>query len=77
MAFYTTFDAVFWTGIATMSFAFFGVVIKAMLSSKCDNVNLCCGLIHIHRNVELENQIELQNQAQTQPTESQNGIHKI
>jgi hypothetical protein len=60
MAFYTTFDAVFWTGIATMSFAFFGVVIKAMLSSKCDNVNLCCGLIQIHRAVELEEpQIEI------------------
>lgn len=54
MAFYNTFDAVFFTGIATMSFAFFGIVIKAMLSSKCDNVNLCCGLIHIHRAVELE-----------------------
>lgn len=54
MPFYQTFDAVFWTGIATMSFAFFGVVIKAMLSSKCDNVNLCCGMIQIHRAVELE-----------------------
>jgi hypothetical protein len=70
MAFYTTFDAVFWTGIATMSFAFFGVVIKAMLSSKCDNVNLCCGLIHIHRNVELENQIKLQNQVVKSSSES-------
>lgn len=75
MAFYTTFDAVFWTGIATMSFAFFGVVIKAMLSSKCDNVNLCCGLIHIHRNVELENQIELQSQQQVVESHSEN--HKI
>jgi hypothetical protein len=60
MAFYNTFDAVFFTGIATMAFAFFGVVIKAMLSSKCDNVNLCCGLIQIHRAVELEqNEVEL------------------
>jgi len=75
MAFYNTFDAVFWTGIATMSFAFFGVVIKAMLSSKCDNVNLCCGLIHIHRNVELENQIELQSQQQVVESHSEN--HKI
>jgi hypothetical protein len=75
MVFYNTFDAVFWTGIATMSFAFFGVVIKAMLSSKCDNVNLCCGLIHIHRNVELENQIELQSQQQVVESHSEN--HKI
>ena len=54
MAFYNTFDAVFWTGIATMSFGFFAVVLKACLSSKCDRVNLCCGLINIHRAVELE-----------------------
>jgi len=59
MAFYTTFDAVFFTGIATMAFAFFGVVIKACLTSKCDNVNLCCGLIQIHRAVELEEEIEI------------------
>jgi hypothetical protein len=25
-----------------------------MLASKCDNVNICCGLIKIHRAVELE-----------------------
>lgn len=61
MPFYNEFNAVFWTGLATISFAFFGIVIKAMLSSKCDNVSLCCGLIKIHRVVELEQQIELEN----------------
>lgn len=59
MAFYNE-DAVFWTGIATMTFAFLGLIIKSCLSSKCDKVNLCCGLINIHRAVELEeNDIEL------------------
>jgi hypothetical protein len=53
MAFYDE-DAVFWTGIATMSFAFFGLIIKSCLTSKCDRVSLCYGLINIHRAVELE-----------------------
>jgi hypothetical protein len=48
------FNDVFWISIATLTFSFFGVVIKAMLSSKCDNVNICFGLLKIHRRVELE-----------------------
>lgn len=36
-----------------------GLCLKYCLKSKCDNVNLCCGLIKIHRNVEIENDIEL------------------
>ncbi len=33
-----------------------GVVIKTALKSKCDETNLCWGLIKIHRRVELENE---------------------
>jgi hypothetical protein len=60
MAFYNE-DAVFWTGIATMTFAFLGLIIKSCLTSKCDKVNLCCGLINIHRAVEMEKEVELEN----------------
>jgi hypothetical protein len=59
MAFYKE-DAVFWTGIATMTFAFLGLIIKSCLTSKCDNVNICCGMIQIHRAVELEKELELE-----------------
>jgi len=52
MAWYETFDAVFWTGIATMFFGFLGISIKTALASKCDSVDCWC--IKIHRRVELE-----------------------
>ena len=45
--------------MATLTFSFLGVVIKGMLASKCDNVNICFGLFKIHRVVELENQINI------------------
>lgn len=34
------------------------MLIKYGFKSKCDNVNLCCGLIQIHRAVELEHSDE-------------------
>jgi len=55
---YNTFDAVFFTGIATMVFGCFAIIIKTALASKCDNLNLCFGCITVHRKVELESPIE-------------------
>jgi hypothetical protein len=54
MSDWDNFNAVFWTGIATLLFSFLTVSIKACLSSKCDSVSLCNGMIQIHRKVELE-----------------------
>jgi len=54
MSWINTYNDVFFISIATLTFSFLGVVIKSMLASKCDNVNICCGLIKIHRAVELE-----------------------
>jgi hypothetical protein len=54
-----TFDAVFFVTISTLLFGCFGVLIKYCLRSKCDDVNLCFGLITVHRNVELEAQEEM------------------
>ena len=54
MPWYNTFDAVFWTGFSTMTFGFLAVLLRYGFMSKCDNVNLCCGLLTIHRAVELE-----------------------
>ena len=51
---YNTFDAVFFTGIATMVVGLCGLAIKYGFASKCDNVQLCCGLLKIHRSVNLE-----------------------
>jgi hypothetical protein len=54
MTWYQTFNDVFWISVATLTFSFLGVLIKSMLASKCDNVNICFGLLTIHRRVELE-----------------------
>jgi hypothetical protein len=40
-------------------FGCIGLSIKYCLRSKCDNINLCFGLITVHRNVELEVQEEM------------------
>ena len=51
---YDTFNDIFWISISTSFFALVGLTIKTALKSKCDETNLCCGLIKIHRRVELE-----------------------
>jgi small neutral amino acid transporter SnatA (MarC family) len=48
------FNAVFFSSIASLFFLFLGSLVKYAFKSKCDNVNLCCGLVNIHRAVELE-----------------------
>jgi hypothetical protein len=58
-AWINTFDGVFFITISTLLFGCFGLSIRYCLKSKCDNINLCFGLIAIHRNVELESVEEI------------------
>jgi len=53
------YDGVFFITISTLLFGCIGLSIKYCLRSKCDNINLCFGLITVHRNVELEVQEEM------------------
>ena len=53
-----TFNAVFWITISTLVCGSFGLVVRYCLKSKCDNVNICCGLINVHRDVKIENDLE-------------------
>ena len=64
MSWINTYNDVFFISMATLTFSFLGVVIKSMLASKCDNLNICCGLIKIHRAVELEVEQQQQNNNQ-------------
>ena len=77
MTWYSTFDAVFFTGIATMVFGCFAIVIKTALASKCDNLNLCFGCIQIHRRVELENPIEHNEHKESDNNETQKEVPPI
>ncbi len=45
-------------GIATMGFGFLAIVVRYGFKSKCSDVKLCCGLISIKRDTELENRCE-------------------
>ena len=59
---YSEFNAVFFTGIATMIIGIAGLAIKYGFASKCDNVEICYGLLKIHRQVEFESpNIEISN----------------
>jgi len=53
-----TFNAVFWITITTLFCGSFGLVVRYCLKSKCDNVNICFGLINVHRDVKLEVDLE-------------------
>ena len=54
-----TYDGVFFITISTLLFGCIGLSIKYLLKSKCDNVNLCYGLIKVHRNVKVEEELEM------------------
>ena len=69
MGWYQVFDDIFFVSIATLTFSFMGVVIKSMLASKCDRVNLCWGLVNIHREVALEVQAQAQQNNPSNQTE--------
>jgi hypothetical protein len=63
MSWIETYNDVFFITIGTLTFSFLGVVIKSMLASKCDRVNLCWGFINIHREVALEVQSQQPSQS--------------
>ena len=54
-----TFDAVFWITISSLICGSFGLVVRYCLKSKCDNIDICCGLINVHRDVKLEVEQEI------------------
>lgn len=53
------FDGVFWISLATIVVGAFGVSVKYCLKSKCEHLNVCCGLLTIDRRVDLEVQEEI------------------
>ena len=53
-----TFDGVFFITIATLICGSFGLVVRYCLKSKCDEVNLCFGLVKVHRDIKAEIELE-------------------
>jgi len=54
-----TFDGIFFITVITILTAFFGVVLRFCLRSKCGEINFCWGCLKINRNVELEQEEEM------------------
>ena len=54
-----TYDAVFFLTISTLLFGCFSLIIKYCLKSRCDTINLCYGLISVHRDVKIEEELEM------------------
>jgi hypothetical protein len=59
MAWYFVFDSVFWITLAGIITTSIGLCVRYSLKSKCDMVKICWGLLEIHRNVDLENDLEI------------------
>jgi hypothetical protein len=52
-----------------MIFGFLGIVLRYAFLSKCDNVSLCFGLIKIHRVVQIEEDIPVEETKEEQKEE--------
>ena len=55
----TTYDAVFFISVGTITSGLIAIMIKYCLKSKCEHFSLCFGLIKIDRRVDLEVQEEM------------------
>ena len=54
----------FWLTIAGAVLGFLGLGFKICFESKCDNIKLCWGCINIHRAVQLEHELDVENHAE-------------
>lgn len=66
MNWYDEFDSVFFITIVSLSFGSIAMCVRYSLKSKCENINCkCFGMnLFIHRNVHVEEEIELRNPPQ-------------
>ncbi len=58
MSWIDQYNSTFFISLATLLVGAFGLSVKYCLRSKCEDLNLCFGLLKIHRNVQLEAEIE-------------------
>ena len=71
------YNAVFFTGLATSLFIFLGTLVKYGYLSKCDKIDICFGLLSIHRSVELETPEPVQPQQVTNQEPASNNISSV
>jgi hypothetical protein len=49
--------------VLTIGITFTTIVLRYAFKSKCDSVSICYGLLHVHRDVEQEEKIDLEESA--------------
>ena len=54
-------DGVTIIAIITLCIGAFGMIIKLCYKSKCSDIDLCCGIIKVKRNVNIETEIQESN----------------
>ena len=54
MSWMDKYDGVFFISLATILVSAIGISLKYCFKSKCEDVNVCCGMVKIKRNVEIE-----------------------
>ena len=52
-------DGITVIAIITLCIGAFSMIAKLCYKSKCSNITCCCGLLNIKRNVEIENDTEI------------------
>ena len=67
MAWFTTFDDVFWITISGMAFGFFEAVLTSLFKSKCKRLKIYC--LEVERDIEAEieeEKMELEHEKKTE-----------
>lgn len=59
MTWFDQFNGAFWISLATLIMGGIGLGVKACLSSKCSETNICFGCLKITRDIGAEEDIEL------------------
>jgi hypothetical protein len=68
---YTEFNAVFWITISTLVCGSVGLVVRYCLKSKCEDINLCYGLLHVKRDVKAEVDLEMKEMDEVKDNDTQ------
>lgn len=46
----------FWMFLIVSTLSLIGALFRIMYKSKCADVDICCGILHVRRNVDIEQQ---------------------
>jgi hypothetical protein len=58
-------DSTFFLSLTTIIIGFGAIIIRTLYKSKCKDFHCCFGLLHIQRNVDVEQAIDLRNTTHT------------